>query len=250
MAEASKNTAASSSGPAPASKPDPGLIPKGIPVAGPKGDGKGKAGLSPEGIPVVGPKGKAGQEFHHLQADGTMKVIKKQVCPDHADSDDEWTFVKGEWPNFPMVSCKGNQCANERHWRKMHQKVAEMPEKRWTWTYTCAECCAREWGVDEGEAQARIYESRPGHDKRVQRQQRMNAAKEQLAEVMPLAKGKQIHQIARESLILVFAPLASVIIRKATALNRASDLLDEHKVLIEKLRASKSLKECISLVES
>ncbi len=163
----------------------------------------------------------------------------------------EREFHKGDHPEWPNVKCAS--CNELSRWSQRLQVSKDMPGNMWCWVYTCIRCCALKWGVTENEAAVRIFQSRPGWEKKQGKIKAFTEAKHNRLEQFPMMKGRALYQLARQDLMEVFKPMASVIIRKMKALCQQVVLNDEYLALLAELKITTDLdvaKDLLNRIES
>jgi hypothetical protein len=211
----------------------------------PQPAGPRPAGLVTAGTPA---SSSAGSEASVSVVTG-MTVFTKDGSKVFIESKEpgEKEFVKKDHPQWPKVAC--SKCGDLYKWQLMLQESIDVDDNSWTWQYSCCPCMSKVWQLSEGEAQVRIFQSRPGWEKKQGKIKAFNEAKQNRMEEFPMMKGKALYQMARQDLMQLFAPMASVILRKMRALNHQVELNERHKELLSRLKEAKRIGEARDLLD-
>jgi hypothetical protein len=206
-------------------------------------------------VPVV--DNKPGVEATiHEESSSSGSSIKKYVpklgCNKKKADDDKPLVTGKRIDTWPLVPCSTQGCTIVRKWRVMDEVRTTLYQSSGRWgddddivdfKYVCAECRALEWGITVQEAQARILENRPSMLRRKKYNEAFRTADAKSAAAFPgMSKGER-RLVTIASMKEIIAPLAKFIQLKARMRRARSDMIDEHKLLIDQLANAKSIEE-------
>ena len=118
--------------------------------------------------------------------------------------------------------------------------------------YWCAVCMAKMWECTPQEAQARIIGERPGFAKKRAKNEAFKIADAKVAQALPALTKSDRRLIATritvEDMQEVVAPLSKFIQLKCASLRLRSDCVDQHNVLLQKLKSASTIEEANELI--
>ena len=150
-----------------------------------------------------------------------------------------------------------HQCNNADTWRHMLEirSVVEEhdykgdDENEYKTIYRCVQCVAKDMNVPESAALSYIVEKKPGHQRRLDQNNKYNyAMKKHMAECPAMGKRK-LCMLTRNTPATLMAPLVQHLTQKALALSRRSELLETHSTLVEQLRLCTDSAQSKALIE-
>jgi hypothetical protein len=211
------------------------------------GDGKGQADKG---------KGKGGGDKEDKKDEGK-----------EGKGDDEEDKDKGDGPNYEnekkgglgKVPCDG--CGKVVKWSKMfsQKEWLDYEEDKFKWWRWCAACCGTYWDMDEKSALHEILTTSGYAERNKRKFDEFKAAKERILEdykaggidEASMPKGRKLYVLTRASLMKIFEEdIGDLIVLKVRQRKALQSTMEEHRKLLEKLKAATEVEEIRELVDA